>query len=232
MQDIVWVHFLSVIALFIMGAFIYKRKALDFLGSIVMVIMGIVIILSAGIRWLLIILLFLLLGLSATFYSKDYKKGLGEFEGRRTAKNVISNGVVAFIMAAFGGYYMPFVGGFIGAVSTATADTLGSEVGILSTPRLITNFKKVSPGTNGAISIRGTLAGIIGSAIIGVASYFLGLLSDPFLALKISIISGTIGCFMDSLLGALLENKNILNNEHVNLLATITGAIVGILCAL
>ena len=49
---------------------------------------------------------------------------LGEFEGRRTSKNVISNGVVACFMAAFGGYYLPFVGGFIGAIATATADTL------------------------------------------------------------------------------------------------------------
>ncbi|WP_461462067.1 DUF92 domain-containing protein, partial [Methanobrevibacter sp.] len=70
----------------------------------------------------------------------------------------------------------------------------------------------------------------VGSAIIGLASYFLGLIPDPLMAVKISVISGTVGCFMDSILGALLENKNIINNEHVNLLATITGAIVGILC--
>ncbi|WP_295722641.1 TIGR00297 family protein [uncultured Methanobrevibacter sp.] len=230
MQDMVWVNWVAVILLFIMGAFIYKRKALDFFGSLVMIIMGIVILLSAGIRWLAIIVLFLIMGLIATYYSKDYKKRLGEFEGRRTAKNVISNGVVAFIMAAFGGYYLPFVGGFIGAIATATSDTLGSELGILSNPRLITTFKKVPAGTNGAISIRGTSAGIVGSAIIGLASYFLGLLPNPLMALKISVISGTFGCFMDSILGALLENRNIINNEHVNLLATITGAIVGILC--
>lgn len=230
MHEVVWVNWLAVVLLFIMGAFVYKRKALDFFGSLVMIFMGIVIVLSAGLRWLLIIVLFLIMGLSATYYSKDYKKDLGEFEGRRTAKNVISNGVVAFIMAAFGGYYLPFVGGFIGAIATATADTLGSEIGILSTPRLITTFKKVPAGTNGAVSVRGTVAGIIGSAIIGLAAYVLGVLPDPVMALKISIISGTVGCFMDSILGALLENRNILNNEHVNLLATITGAIVGILC--
>ncbi len=230
MHEIIWVNWVAVILLFIMGAFIYKRKALDFFGSLVMIIMGIVIVLSAGIRWLAIIVLFLIMGLAATYYSKDYKKRLGEFEGRRTAKNVISNGVVAFVMAAFGWHYLPFVGGFIGAIATATADTLGSELGILSTPRLITNFKKVPAGTNGAISLRGTSAGIVGSAIIGLASYFLGLIPDPFMAVKISVISGTVGCFMDSILGALLENKNIINNEHVNLLATITGAIVGILC--
>ena len=135
-------------------------------------------------------------------------------------------------IVAFGGYYLPFVGGFIGAVATATSDTLGSEIGVLSTPRIITTFKKVPPGTDGAVSILGTSAGILGSAIIGFVAFLLGVLNDPWLALKISVISGTIGCFMDSFLGAVFERRNYLNNEHVNLLATITGAIVGILCTL
>ncbi|OWT33315.1 TIGR00297 family protein [Methanobrevibacter sp. 87.7] len=226
----IWINVISVIILFILGAFIYKRKALDFLGSVCMIIMGIVILLSAGLNWLLIIVLFFIMGIAATYYSKDYKKRLGEFEGRRTAKNVISNGVVAFVMAAFGGYYLPFVGGFIGAIATATSDTLGSEIGVLSVPRLITSFEKVQPGTNGAVSVRGTVAGIIGAAIIGIAAFLLGVLPDIWISLKISIISGTVGCFMDSLLGALFENRNYLTNEHVNLLATITGAIVGIVC--
>ena len=228
----IWINVISVVILFILGAFIYKRKALDFLGSVCMIIMGIVILLSAGLNWLLIIVLFFIMGIGATYYSKDYKKRLGEFEGRRTAKNVISNGVVAFVMAAFGGYYLPFVGGFIGAIATATSDTLGSEIGILSTPRLITNFKIVQPGTNGAVSVRGTLAGIIGAFIIGIAAFLLGVLPNIWISIKISVISGTVGCFMDSLLGAVFENRNYLTNEHVNLLATITGAIVGIICCL
>ncbi|MDD6256270.1 TIGR00297 family protein [Methanobrevibacter boviskoreani] len=232
MEMHILINAVSVVLLFIMGSFIYQRKALDFLGSLVMIIMGIVILLSAGLRWLLIIVIFFLMSIAATYYSKDYKKRLGEFEGRRTAKNVISNGVVAFVMAAFGGYYLPFVGGFIGAIATATSDTLGSEIGILSEPRLITTFKKVPAGTDGAVSVRGTVAGIIGAAIIGISAFLLGVLPDIWIALKISIISGTVGCLMDSLLGAVFERRRYLNNEHVNLLATITGCIVGILCAL
>ena len=165
-----------------------------------MVLMGIVIIFSAGAHWLVLLIIFLVLSLLATKYSKSYKRSLGEYEGRRSSKNVISNGIVAFMMAAFGGYYMPFVGGFIGAIATATADTLASEIGILQQPRLITTFQKVDPGTDGAVS-----------------------------AVVVSVISGTVGCFMDSFLGATFERANMLTNEHVNLIATITGAIVGIL---
>ena len=217
------------ILLLIVGAFVYKRKALDILGTLAMMFMGVIILFSAGVNWLCLILLFFILSLIATRHSKYYKQNLGIYEGKRTAKNVISNGVVAFVMAAFGGYYLPFVGGFIGAIATATADTMASEIGILQRPRLITTFRKVPPGTDGAVSVLGTVVGIVGVGIIGIAAFLLGIISDPFLSLKVAVIAGTVGCFMDSILGAVLERRNIINNEHVNLLATITGAIVGII---
>ena len=127
------------------------------------------------------------------------------------------------------GCLLPFVGGFIGAIATATADTLASEIGILQQPRLITTFQKVDPGTDGAVSPLGTVVGMTGALIIGMSSYFLGVISNPLSAILVSVISGTVGCFMDSLLGATFERANLITNEHVNLLATITGAIIGIL---
>ena len=224
------INWAYVVILFILGFITYRRKSLDFFGSAVMIIMGVVIIFSAGTNWLLLIVLFLVMSLLATKHSRKYKMSLGEFEGRRTSKNVISNGVVACFMAAFGGYYLPFVGGFIGAIATATADTLASEIGVLDKhPRLITTFQKVDPGTNGAVSALGTSIGIVGAAIIGIAAYFLGIVANPLSAILVSVISGTVGCFMDSILGALFENRGFITNEHVNLLATIVGAIVGIM---
>ncbi len=225
-----WVY---VILLFILGFITYYRKSLDKVGSAVMVIMGIIIIFSAGVNWLLLIVLFLIMSLLATKYSKKYKQSLGEFEGRRTSKNVISNGVVACFMAAFGGFVPAFAGGFIGAIATATSDTLASEIGVLDPhPRLITTFQKVDPGTNGAVSVLGTTVGIVGAAIIGIAAYLLGIMPNPLLSIAVAIISGTVGCFMDSILGAIFENRHLLTNEHVNLIATIVGALVGILILL
>jgi uncharacterized protein (TIGR00297 family) len=208
----------------VMGIITYWRKALDLFGSIFMIIMGIVIIFTAGVHWLILIFLFLILGLVSTKYKHQYKKDIGVYEGTRTIKNVISNGIVPLIMAAFGNY-----GGFIGSIATATADTLASEIGVTVQPRLITTFKKVPPGTDGGISVLGTVAGIIGAGIIGVAAYLLGISQDPFLTLKISIIAGTVGCFVDSILGAVLERRNYISNEYVNLIATITGAAIGII---
>ncbi|MCQ2978051.1 MAG: TIGR00297 family protein [archaeon] len=230
MENTLMINWGYVVFLFILGFITYKRKSLDLLGTLIMIVMGITIIFSAGVHWLVLIVLFLILSLIATKFSKSYKSQLGEYEGTRTAKNVISNGIVAFLMAAFGGYYTPFVGGFIGAVATATADTLASEIGVLQSPRLITTLKKVPAGTDGAISFLGTAAGIVGAGIIGIAAFLMGVMPDPLTAIKISVISGTVGCFMDSILGATFERYNYLNNEHVNLIATIIGAIVGIFC--
>lgn len=49
-------------------------------------------------------------------------------------------------------------------------DTLASELGILSRgrPRLVTTLQPVPPGTNGGMSVAGTLASILGGALIGV----------------------------------------------------------------
>ena len=223
------INWAYVIILFILGFITYKRRALDLFGSLIMILMGVVIIFSAGTNWLLLIVLFLIMCLLATRYSKKYKRSLGEYEGRRTSKNVISNGVVACFMAAFGGYYLPLVGGFIGAIATATADTMASEIGVLHQPRLLTTMQKVDPGTDGAVSLLGTAVGMAGAAIIGLAAYLLGILPNPFTAILVSVISGTVGCFMDSFLGATFERRFMLTNEHVNLIATIVGAIVGIL---
>jgi uncharacterized protein (TIGR00297 family) len=208
----------------VIGLITYWRKALDLFGSIFMIIMGIIIIFTAGANWLMLIFIFLLLGLISTKYKHQYKKDIGVYEGTRSLKNVISNGIVPFVMAAFGNY-----GGFIGSIATATADTLASEVGVVEQPRLITTFKKVPPGTDGGISIVGTAAGIIGAGIIGVSAYILGIFPDPFVTLKVSIIAGTVGCFVDSILGAVLEQRNYISNEYVNLIATITGAALGII---
>lgn len=210
----------------IIGIITYIRRGLDLLGSLFMIIMGIIIILAAGVNWLFLIFVFLILGLLFTRYKHEYKKELGVYEGTRTIKNVISNGIIPFLMAAFGNY-----GGFIGSIATATADTMASEVGVTSTPRLITNLREVPPGTDGGVSILGTAAGIFGAGLIGVSAYLLGIYPDIIKTMTIAVISGTLGCFVDSILGAVLERKKYLNNEHVNLIATLSGAFLGIIIA-
>ncbi|KAE9410906.1 hypothetical protein BT96DRAFT_961594 [Gymnopus androsaceus JB14] len=56
--------------------------------------------------------------------------------------------------------------------SCCLGDTLASELGVLSRskPILITTFKPVPPGTNGGMSLGGTLASVVGGTIMGLTT--------------------------------------------------------------
>ncbi|MBE6493099.1 MAG: TIGR00297 family protein [Methanosphaera stadtmanae] len=218
------IQLIFLIICLILGLIVYYTGALDFSGSVFMTIIGIFIVMTRGFNWLAVLLLFLILGSVFTKFKSDYKKRIGLVHEKRTIKNVISNGIVPIIMIMIGNYP-----GFIGSVSTATADTLASEIGVLSQPVMITNRQDVKPGTDGGVSLLGTSAGLIGALIIGITSYILNVSPDITISILIAIVAGMIGCFADSLLGATLERKGLFNNEHVNLTATIIGALVGII---
>ena len=208
----------------ILGIIVYLSGALDLLGSSFVTIIGIFIVIARGFNWLAILLLFLLLGSVFTKFKSDYKKRIGLTHEKRTIRNVVSNGIVPVVMAIFGNY-----AGFIGAIATATADTMASEIGVLSKPILITSKQHVKPGTDGGVSVLGTTAGIVGALIIGITAFLINVSPDITHSILIAIVSGMVGCFADSLLGATLERNGLFNNEHVNLSATIIGALVGII---
>ena len=208
----------------IFGIIVYLTGALDLLGSSFVTIIGMFIVITRGFNWLTILLLFLFLGSAFTKFKSDYKRRIGLKHEQRTIKNVVSNGIVPVVMALFGNY-----AGFIGAIATATADTMASEIGVLSKPILITSREHVKPGTDGGISLLGTAAGLIGAFIIGLAAYLINVSPEFTTSILIALFAGMIGCFADSLLGATLERGGLFNNEHVNLSATIIGALVGII---
>ena len=109
------------------------------------------------------------------------------------------------------------------AFSSATADTLSSELGSLYGRKFynILSFKKDTRGLDGVISVEGTLFGVIGSMLIAVVySAGFGWGENFFLI----IIAGTIGNLADSLLGALWERKRLLHNDVVNFLNTLIAA--------
>ncbi len=113
---------------------------------------------------------------------------------------------------------------FLGAIATATADTLATEIGLLNPlpPRLITNLKKiVPPGTSGGVSVAGELATFLGTLLIGCLAAFLAapfwitifgttLMPElvgfaPVTMIIVALLGGIVGCTIDSLLGATIQ---------------------------
>jgi len=229
----IYIKFIYSLVVAVILAYIIKKKEyLDDIGVAVSTLMAFIILMGTDIKWLLIILSFLVLGSLVSRVGCSKKESMKLYECKRSLKNVLANGLVAIlivIMYILGILdYNTALVGYIGAISAATSDTFSSELGILSdeTPRLITTFEKVERGTDGGITLWGTVAGFIGGFLIGLLAT---LLFNNCYLLIVGTLSGILGNLSDSLSGALFERKGALNNEHVNLICTIVGCISAVI---
>ena len=117
----------------------------------------------------------------------------------------------------------------IAALAEATADTLASELGEVlgGQPLLVTTLRRVEPGTDGAISLAGTVAGTVGAALVVLVAVFtLGLGFGDAACAGLGAVGGL---FVDSLLGASAERRGWVNNDAVNFLSTLAAAVMAIL---
>jgi uncharacterized protein (TIGR00297 family) len=112
----------------------------------------------------------------------------------------------------------------LAALAEAAADTVSSEIGQVlgGRPRMITTLRSAEPGTDGAVSLAGTLAGLIAAAIVAGAGSWA--LRGDWILFTLSCAGAVFGLLFDSLLGATLEKRGWLNNDAVNFLSTASAA--------
>lgn len=115
------------------------------------------------------------------------------------------------------------------ALAEAAADTVSSEIGqaLGGAPRLITTWRKVAPGTDGAITVAGTLAGAAAAAVVASVCVLTHIFAWKSLAVCAG--AGVAGMFFDSLLGATLERRRVLGNNAVNFASTVIAAVLAFL---
>ena len=214
------------------------KDLLDISGILAATFTGLTVSLLGHWTWLVALFVFLVTGSLATKWKMEEKKALSleeANEGLRGWRNVIANGGAVSLVAIFNFFYPGEEWIYLAAISSisvALSDTLASEIGSLDLrTRSITNLQSVPAGTNGGMSPTGTVAAFVGALVIGVVGVMFSpddsTISEINLLLLITII-GWLGCQVDSLLGALLENRGYLGKHSVNFLATFSGVFMAL----
>ncbi len=183
------------------------------------------------------LILLLMLTLLATRFRRAVKEqsGLAEDRRGRSASQVCANLGVAAMAADFRAipaFHHLALLGLSAAFAEATADTLSSEFGQAmpgSRTVLLTTGQLVTPGTDGGISLLGTLTGSMGGLLVATACAWA--LRLDWKEMLLVWLCGVAGIFFDSWLGATLERRGWLGNNAVNFCSTLFSALLATVLA-
>ena len=221
-------------ALLVTAAFAVLAYALGMVsrgGALGGLVVGTPIYASLGPRGFAVLALFVVGGSLLTRLGYGGKRRAGtaqEHGGRRGAKNALANCAVPVLCASLASVTgsPSFAAAFVASLGAAFADTAESEVGQVygRAPRLVTTLGRVPPGTDGAISLPGTLAGIVAAVATAALGLALGLVGGPGAMLLVAI-SAFLGTVADSLIGAIHPR---IGNEATNVFCTLTAAVLAL----
>lgn len=237
MMHNLWAQALFANALLIAASI--RLRLLSRSGNAAGFIIGVLIYGSLGWQGWVVLLAFFLGGTAATKFRFSAKQRMGvaqDGHGRRRWRHAWANagtgvacavGSLACSVVDLPLYAEALRWAFVGTFAAALSDTLSSEFGQLAgqSPMLITTGEAVPVGTDGGITLAGTLMGILGAAVLSLLGRVIGL--TPVRATLPLLVAGLAGNLLDSLLGATLERRGVLNNEGVNFINTLGGAALG-----
>ncbi len=233
-------------SLFALSAFILNWLTLD--GSKSAAIFGTIAYGLGGWQAALLVLVFFI---SASLFSKDIidTEDQLSIKFRRTGAQVWANGFwfALWLMIWFITNEYLFLTAAVASIAAANADTWATELGNKADGKtfLITTLERVKSGTDGGISVKGSLAALAGSALIAVL-FWITFANSTTLSLVLIIVAGVVGCFFDSFLGARyqghtfpkkdlasVEKRSIeLDNNIVNWIAVGSSSIIVLLITL
>ena len=227
----------------------YFARSVSVSGALGGFFLGAVILFGAGWPLYAALLAFFVIGTATTKlgYQRKARKGLAqEGGGRRGFSHAFSNVGVAAICAIavsraarnpeLGAMEMQLLPLFMGIASlaTAAADTTASEIGQLVGRRafLPMTLRRVPVGTEGAISVEGTIAGAIGGFLVALVGtwcvdqmYFRSIFSWPVVG--VLTLCAFLGSYLESLVGNWNRGQvDPVPNGVLNFFNTAVGAIL------
>ncbi|MFC7096708.1 DUF92 domain-containing protein [Halobaculum marinum] len=244
-----------------LGIVSYVLQTASVSGMLTGVLLGFMTVVLGGFGWFAVLISFFAIGGLAAKFRFEEKDARGVAEGNdgaRGAGNVLGNSGVALLAVtayAAARAVVPdttvvtlLAFAFAGSVAAAMADTLSSEFGgLFDSPRLVTTLRPVEPGTDGAVTWQGEVAGLAGAALVALIAALamplgtgvvptpgvsVGATGGSVLPVLVAVAgAGFVGMTVDSLLGATVEGDE-LGNQAVNTLATLSGAVAGVALAL
>jgi uncharacterized protein (TIGR00297 family) len=154
--------------------------------------------------------------------------------GARGMRNAWANGGVPAFLALMAGLAPPLlrdllVLAYAASVATAAADTCSSEIGKAYGRRtfLITSFRPVAAGTEGAVSLEGTLGGLLGAFLVAAAGTVFG--AYDWTAAALVAVAGLLGSLAESVIGVAAERRGWMGNDLLNATNTALGALIAAL---
>ncbi len=214
------------LAIVMLAVATYVSRSLSFSGVLASIFLGVIVLFLGGWDCFIIMLAFLVLGVASTKYRRKDKEldALAQEKGGvRSWVNVLANGGPAAMSIMLEHFFRMeiFLVFFTTTVCSAAADTLATELGLLSSskPRLITNLRRsVEKGVSGGVTLLGTFAGLSGAIVIALVSVALrqanapGIISGVGDALGLFVAcsaGGFLGMIVDSLLGATVQEAYV-----------------------
>ncbi|TDX01577.1 DUF92 domain-containing protein [Dinghuibacter silviterrae] len=188
---------------------------------------------GAGYAGLALLATFFVLATLATAWRREEKhspySGVRHQEKRYSGQVFANGGVAALagiLMILLPAQRPRLFVAMAAALSSATADTLSSELGIVYGRKFINiiTWGPDTAGMDGVISLEGLLTGLFGSCLVAIV-YAMGSSWGP--GVLAVVFAGTVGNLADSVLGATLERQGKLTNNMVNLLNTLIAAALG-----